>query len=78
MGKYSLLITLGVATAISVLSLQAENTALDTNEQQAERQGKLIARQIARSGYNSVLAQARIEKGDDKAVSDIVSDVGDP
>jgi hypothetical protein len=76
MGKYSLLVTLGVATAISVLSLQAEKTSLDTNEQQAQRQGKLIARQIARSGYNSVLSQARIESGDEKTVGDIVSDVG--
>lgn len=76
MGKYSLLITLGVATAISVLSLQAEKTSLDTNEQQAQRQGQLIARQIARSGYNSVLSQARIESGDDKKVGEIVSDVG--
>lgn len=76
MGKYSLLITLGVATAVTALSLQAERTSLDTNEQQAQRQGKLIARQIARSGYNSVLAQARLKKGDDKTVSEIVSDVG--
>lgn len=76
MGKYSLLITLGVATALTVLSLQAEHTSLDTKEQQTRRQGNLIARQIARTGYNSVLAQARAESGDDEAVSEIVSDVG--
>lgn len=76
MGKYSLLIALGAVTALTVLSLQAERTSLDTNKQQSRRQGELIARQIARSGYNSVLSQARIENGDDKTVSEIVSDVG--
>ena len=76
MGKYSLLITLGVAAAVTMLSFQAEQTSLDTKEQQSRRQGELIARQIARTGYNSVLAQGRVEKGDDKSVSEIVSDVG--
>ena len=77
MGKYSLLITLGVAAAVSILSLQAEQTTLDTSERQARRQGQVLARQVARTGYNAVLSKARRKTEPDKSVDQIVEDVND-
>jgi hypothetical protein len=50
--------------------------ATDTQDRQSRREGQVIARQIARSGYNAVLAEARAETDPGDEVSSIVSDVG--
>lgn len=59
MGKYIWLIV--VATVLSLMIQQAtiRSTQLDTDKRQSERQSNVIARQIARSGYNVVLAEAK-------------------
>ena len=76
MGKYSLVITLGVMSVVSLIALQGQQMSMDTQDRQSRREGQVIARQIARSGHNAVLAEARAhtDPGDD--VSSIVSDVG--
>lgn len=75
MGKYSLLLSLSVVGAVTILSFQSGQTALDTSERQSQRQGEVIARQIARSGYNSVLSEARQAEETEEKVGQIVSDV---
>lgn len=76
MGKYSLLITVGVVAAVSVLSLQGEQISQDTSERQARRSGAVLARQVARSGYNAVLSKARLAEQEYEDVEDIVDAVG--
>ncbi len=76
MGKYILLITVAATASIALLTHQANSIERDTDYRQAERQEKVIARQIARSGYNMVLARARVEERNSDAVDEIVSAVG--
>jgi hypothetical protein len=75
MGKYSLLLSLGVMSAITILSFQGMKTDVDTAEGQATRQGEVLARQIARSGYNSILSYAHQVTTPEKDISKIVSQV---
>lgn len=76
MGKYILLVVAAVMAGSSMLMYQSQMTSLDTNQRQAERQEKVIARQIARTGYNAVLAEARAEESLGKKVNQIVQSVG--
>lgn len=76
MGKYILLVVAAVMAGSSMLMYQSQKTSLDTDQRQAQRQEKLIARQIARTGYNAVLAEARIHEDLDKKAEAIVTDVG--
>lgn len=76
MGKYILLVVAAVMAGSSMLMYQSQKTSLDTDQRQAERQEKIIARQIARTGYNAVLAEARVEENLDKKVNQIVQSVG--
>ncbi len=76
MGKYSLVITLGVMSVVALIALQGQRMAMDTQDRQSRREGQVIARQIARSGHNAVLAEARAETDPGDDVSSIVSDVG--
>lgn len=75
MGKFSLLLSLSVVGAVTILAFQGNRTSVDTSERQSRRQGQVIARQIARSGYNAVLSEAHQADGPDKEVSEIVADV---
>ncbi|MCS3828640.1 hypothetical protein GGP91_000694 [Salinibacter ruber] len=75
MGKFSLLLSLSVVGAVTILAFQGNQTSVDTRERQSLRQGKVIARQIARSGYNSVLSEAHKADGPDKEVGQVVSAV---
>jgi len=75
MGKFSLLLSLSVVGAVTILAFQETQTSIDTRERQSLRQGKVIARQIARSGYNSVLSEAHSADGPDKEVGQVVSEV---
>jgi len=75
MGKYSLIVSLAVLGAISLLAYQGDLTSLDTSERQSRREGNVIARQIARTGYNAVLSKARQEDDSTKTVTQVVSDV---
>ena len=76
MGKYIILLTMAVAAGSMTLTHQSKQTSLDTDRRQADRQQKVIARQVARSGYNAVLAQARQEERGGKKVKEIVDAVG--
>lgn len=76
MGKYSIVITLGIMSVVSLIALQGQRMSMDTQDRQSRREGQVIARQIARSGYNAVLAEARAETDPGDDVSSIVSDVG--
>lgn len=76
MGKYLLMLTMAVAAGSMTLMHQSKQTELDTNRRQSDRQQKVIARQVARSGYNAVLAQAREEERSGKKVKQIVQSVG--
>ncbi|WP_263810962.1 hypothetical protein [Salinibacter pepae] len=60
---------------MTILAFQGNQTSVDTRERQSLRQGKVIARQIARSGYNSVLSEAHKADGPDKEVGQVVSAV---
>ncbi|MCS3756432.1 hypothetical protein GGP50_002300 [Salinibacter ruber] len=75
MGKFSLLLSLSVVGAVTILAFQGNQTSVDTRERQSLRQGKVIARQIARSGYNSVLSEAHKADGPNKEVGQVVSAV---
>lgn len=76
MGKYILLVVAAVMAGSSTLMFQSQTTSLDTDQRQAQRQEKVIARQIARTGYNAVLAEARTLEAQGKDAGEIVSDVG--
>ena len=76
MGKYILLVVAAVMAGSSTLMFQSKTTSLDTDQRQAQRQEKVIARQIARTGYNAVLAKARQHEKMGKKVEQIVNDVG--
>ncbi len=76
MGKYIILLTMAVVAGSMTLTYQSKQTSLDTDYRQANRQQKVIARQVARSGYNAVLARARQEERGGKKVRDIVTSVG--
>ena len=76
MGKYILLVVAAVMAGSSTLMFQSQTTSLDTDQRQAQRQEKVIARQIARTGYNAVLAEARVHEKQGKKVQQIVNDVG--
>ncbi|WP_263786609.1 hypothetical protein [Salinibacter grassmerensis] len=60
---------------MTILAFQGNQTSADTRERQSFRQGKVIARQIARSGYNSVLSEAHKVDDEDKEVGQVVSEV---
>lgn len=60
MGKYVLLITFATALGVAVIMSQARETSLGTNEDQVERQEKVLARQIARSAFN--IATSKIKQ----------------
>ena len=75
MGKFSLLVSLSVMGAVTLLAYQGTKMSADTKNRQSQRQGEVIARQIARSGYNAALSEARLADDPDKTVTQIVDDV---
>lgn len=76
MGKYLMLIVTAVMAGTGLLMYQAKQTSMDTDRRQTQRQEKVIARQIARTGYNTILAEARALERNGKKVNEIVSTVG--
>ncbi|RMH53140.1 MAG: hypothetical protein D6685_16070, partial [Bacteroidetes bacterium] len=47
----------------SIMLFQTDQTGATTDKRQAERQEEVLAREIARSGYNALISRARqIEK----------------
>jgi len=71
MGKYVLLIVVGAA---GVWSMAQQRTNLQTAEKEAERGEEVLARQAARTGLNSLLAETRTV-ADDKCPDQIVESV---
>ncbi len=59
MGKLALLLVTTALIGGTILIAQTHVTNVKTNERHAERQEEMLAREIARSGYNELLADAR-------------------
>ncbi|MCS3938263.1 hypothetical protein GGP84_000878 [Salinibacter ruber] len=59
MGKYILLITLGVSAALSMYAGQFQSAQVDARSELAERQKLIIARQMARSAYASGVSEVK-------------------
>lgn len=59
MGKFALLLVTTALVGGTVLMSQSHQTNVKSNERHAERQQEMLAREIARSGYNYMLAAAR-------------------
>lgn len=76
MGKYALLITVAALGGITLMMYQSGRTSMNTEQRQAERQGKVIARQIARTGYNAVLADGRAASTTSEDLEEVISAVG--
>ena len=71
MGKYVLLL---VMAATGVWALAQQQTTLQTAETEVEREEEVLARQAARTGLNSLLAETRTA-ADDKCPDQIVESV---
>jgi len=59
MGKAALFLVVAAMISGGALLRQVDLTEVETDTRQAARQGQVLAREIARSGQNVVLAQAR-------------------
>ncbi len=63
MGKAAILLMISALIAGAFILYNAEKTNFETMGDQAERQEQIVAREIARSGYNSIKSRAReVEK----------------
>ena len=71
MGKYVLLL---VMAATGVWALAQQQTTLQTAETEVEREEEVLARQAARTGLNSLLAETRT-RAEDKCPDEIVAAV---
>ncbi len=59
MGKYALLVVSAALLGFAAFAQQAAQTAQDISEGQDERQGEVIARQIARSVFNDGISEIK-------------------
>ncbi len=60
MGKLALLLVTTALVGGTVLISQSHVTNVKSTERHAERQHEMLAREVARSGYNQMLAEARL------------------
>jgi hypothetical protein len=58
MGKGALILAMAGLVTTSVLLFNTEQTSMSTNQRQAERDEEVLAREIARSGYNAIRSKA--------------------
>lgn len=63
MGKYALLVTIAAALALSLYARQSRKLSTDAAEEIADRQKIVIARQIARSAYDSGVSEVKRQFG---------------
>lgn len=59
MGKLAILLATASILGGSTLLFQYKQSSVQTDWRQAERQGQMVAREIARSGHNAVLSRTR-------------------
>lgn len=59
MGKYAALITLAIGLGMTVLATQGMQTDLDTSKDQAARQEKVLAREIANSAFEMGVSELK-------------------
>ncbi len=80
MGKGAMLLVMATMIGGSIMLFQTDQTGATTDKRQAERQEEVLAREIARSGYNALISRARqIEKQNPSAsVDEIVNLVNGP
>jgi len=62
MGKYAILLTLAGSLGLAFFAQQSQSSFLNTTEDQADRHDKTVARQVARSGFNSMLSDSRMKE----------------
>jgi hypothetical protein len=58
MGKLAILLVMASMIGSATLMMQSERTNIESHERQGDRQKQLLAREIARSGFNYMRAQA--------------------
>jgi hypothetical protein len=77
MGKLAALLAAAAIMGGSIMLFQSKRTGVETDQQQAYRQGQILAREIARSGHNMVLSQARREQREkpDLSITEVVKRV---
>ena len=59
MGKLALLVAAAAIMGSSMLLFQVDRTSVATDEKQSERQGQIVAREIARTGQNVLLSKVK-------------------
>lgn len=62
MGKLALLLVTTAMIGGTILITQSNQTSIESTERHAERQHEMLAREIARSGFNQMLAAARMHE----------------
>ncbi|RMF62766.1 MAG: hypothetical protein D6746_03635, partial [Bacteroidetes bacterium] len=74
MGKLSIILAAATIVAASYIMVQNNTSKVQTDLKQSERQGQMVAREIARSGHNALLSKARKLQKDypDLPLADIV------
>jgi hypothetical protein len=72
MGKGVLLILAASLMAATTVLYQSQRTAFETQQAQSEDQAKVLAREIARSGYNAAASRARELAENGVKIEDIV------
>ncbi|GIV62628.1 MAG: hypothetical protein KatS3mg044_1494 [Rhodothermaceae bacterium] len=75
MGKLSIILAAATIVAASYIMVQNNTSKVQTDLKQSERQGQMVAREIARSGHNALLSKARKLQKDfpDLPLADIVA-----
>ncbi len=75
MGQYSLLLMVATLVGGTLMMAQSNTTVIASNEKHADRQEEMLAREIARSGYNVMLSAARdYERAHpDASISEVVT-----
>lgn len=69
MGKGAMLLVMATMIGGSIMLFQADQTGATTDKRQAERQEEVLAREIARSGYNAIISRARKVEQENPAAS---------
>lgn len=75
MGRYTLAIVVAVIGATSITMLQSKQSSLDEAHDRAKHQKEILARQIAWSGFNAILAEARYEDRQGRTTAQVLASV---
>ena len=70
-----LFIVVAMAGAVGITSLQSTESSLEAAKERTAHQNRVIARQIAWSGFNAILARARVEGRQGQTAAEVVGAV---